>query len=317
MSAANGPKIAGYRLAAGPLSWRLCAEDGLEDWLAKFARILELEPLTEGSPEAVDSRRLMFLGQSAHGPGEQLQDILRSQWGQDLPRTGWQRLGIYPVFIWTHPQTQDVFCEVAIEEQFNLAVESMIKSCFPFYEQAVLSGGFPLHAALVSRDGRGVALAASGGTGKSTCSRRMPAPWKPLCDDTALVLPAAQNGFEAYPFATWSDYLWTRSEGTWNVASHVPLQAVFFLKQAEKDEAKPIGQGEAALYLSRSGCEILMPFLRQMGPDRARDLRRRVFDSACRLAKALPAFILEVSLEGEFWNEMERALGPPATNTRP
>lgn len=308
MTKLNDLEIFGYRLTAGPLSWRLCAEDGLGEWLDKFARILELEPLLVGSPGASAGRRIMFLGQSAHGPGEQLLDILRSKWGQSLPRTGWRRLGVYPAFIWNHPQTEDVFCEVATEEQFNLAIESMIKCCFPFYEQAVLCGGFPLHMALVSKGGKGSALAASGGTGKSTCCRRIPAPWESLCDDTALVLPAAQEAFEAHPFATWSDYLWKRSEGTWKVASHVPLEAAFFLKQSETDEAKPIGQGEAALYLSRSACEILSPFLRLMDPDRARDLRRRVFDNACRLAKTLPAFILEVRLEGEFWKEMDRVL---------
>jgi len=34
-----------------------------------------------------------------------------------------------------------------------------------------------------------------------------------------------------------------------------------------------------------------------------------VFDNACRLAKALPAFILEFSQEGEFWKEIDRVLG--------
>jgi len=310
MTTAKTEAKSGFRLAVGPLRRRLIAETGLQGWLAGFARILELEPLTEDPAAEAKDARMFFLKLESPKPGSRFQAFLRSSAAPPgVPRFGWELLSFFPLFLWMHAQAPDIFCEVFLGEEGELSVEAMIRACFPLYEHAVRAGGFPLHTALVTRDGFGVALAASGGTGKSTCARRIPAPWRPLCDDTVLVFPSDSGGYEANPFATWSDYLWKRSQGTWNAANHVPLKAVFFLKQAPKDAAQPIGQGEAAIYLSRASSEILMPFMRQLGPDRARLLRKRAFDSACVLAKSVPAFILEVSLEGEFWTEMERVLG--------
>jgi SynChlorMet cassette protein ScmC len=312
MNMTNSGKNAesGFLLTIGPLRRRLIAEAGLQDWLAGFAHILELKPLAPDAAAKAKDARMFFLKLESLKPGLRFQSFLRSSAAPPgVPRFGWDLLTFFPVFLWTHPQAPDIFCEVFLGERGELNVEAMIRTCFPIYEHAILAGGFPLHAALVTRNGSGVALTASGGTGKSTCARRIAAPWRPLCDDTVLVLPSDAGGYEAYPFATWSDYLWKRSQGTWNAASHVPLKTVFFLKQAPKDAAKSIGQGEAAIYLSRASGEILMPFMRHLGPDRARILRTRAFDSACMLAKSVPAFILDVSLEGEFWAEMERVLG--------
>jgi len=310
MTSAESEDKSGFHLALGPLRRHLIAETGLKDWLAGFARILELEPLTAGSAAEARGGRIFFLKLESPKPGVRFQEFLRSSAAPPgVPCFGWELLDFFPDFFWMHPQVPDVFCEVFLGEEGELAVEAMIRVCFPLYEHAIRAGGFPLHTALVARDGFGVALAASGGTGKSTCARRIAAPWRPLCDDTVLVFPSDFGGYEAHPFATWSDYLWKRSRGTWNAASHVPLQAVFFLKQAPKDAAQPIGQGEAAIYLSRASSEILMPFMGRLGRDRTRLLHKRAFDNACLLAKSVPAFILEVSLEGEFWTEMERVLG--------
>jgi hypothetical protein len=33
-----------------------------------------------------------------------------------------------------------------------------------------------------------------------------------------------------------------------------------------------------------------------------------LFNNACELAKAVPAYILRVSLEGRFWEEMEKVI---------
>lgn len=310
MTAPKAEAKSGFRLAVGPLRRRLIAENGLRVWLAGFARILELEPLTSGSAAEAKEARMFFLKLDSPNPGSRFQAFLQSSAAPpSVPRFGWELLSFFPVFLWMHPQAPDIFCEVFLGEQGELTVEAMIRTCFPIYEHAILARGFPLHSAVVTRDGFAVALTGSGGTGKSTCARRIAAPWRPLCDDTVLVLPSDSGGYEAYPFATWSDYLWKRSRGTWNAASHVPLKAVFFLKQAPKDAVQSIGQGEAAIYLSRASSEILMPFVRQLGPDRARLLRKRAFDSACNLAKSIPAFLLDVSLEGEFWTEMDRVLG--------
>jgi len=36
--------------------------------------------------------------------------------------------------------------------------------------------------------------------------------------------------------------------------------------------------------------------------------RRRLFENVCDLAKEIPAYKLAVSLEGNFWEEMEKVL---------
>jgi SynChlorMet cassette protein ScmC len=304
-----GPPAPAYRMKVGPLSWRVVPGPGFEDWGARFARILELVPVGPAAPVRAGERRLFISGFDMGSPGADPSAFLDTPSARGLPRTGWRLRGLFPVRFWWHPESADLIAEIATGQDHDLVMDSMVKMCFPLQEELILRGGFPLHSALVARDKRGIALAAAGGTGKSTCSRRIPRPWRALCDDTLLLLPGSGDGFEAHPFATWSDYLWKRSERTWDISSHVPLGAVFFLKQAPVDKATPIGQGEAAIYLGRSSNEVFSPFTRRLEASTARSLKARTFDNACRVAKSVPAFILEVSLEGRFWEEIERVLG--------
>ncbi len=302
-----------FRFAAGPVEWRLTAGEGLEDWLARFARVLELQPFSPSAAARFSGPRAVFLGLDPEPGREAAMRFPVSKLGADWPRSGWQGSWLNRVRLWTHPRVPDVVCEVVTRMTPESAVESMVMASFPFLRSVVEKGGLPLHTALVAREGFGVALVASAGTGKSTSSRRIPAPWRPLCDDTALILPrgpAGRKAYQAHPFATWSEYLWKRSEATWNVAGHVPLKAVFFLKQALKDKALPLGQGEAAVYLGQSANQVLRLFTQGFETQALRDFRSRVFDNACGLARAVPAFILETSLGGRFWEEVERALGP-------
>jgi len=299
---------AGFRLALGGTVWHLIGTKGTEEWLAKFARILELEPWRPTQAETREARRLFFLnGQGSSS--NSTHDFLSLAAAAGLSQEGWTSQWTNPTLMWTHPDSQDVVLEVRFLDTDELAVENMAKSCYALFLPVLTGGGLILHAALIERNGRGLALAASGGVGKSTCARRIPEPWKALCDDTCLILPDGRGGFQAHPFATWSDYLWKRSQRTWNVESHVPLQAVFFLKHAQEDNAQPLGQGESSIYLSRSGHEILSVFLRSMDQNRARFLRNRIFANACALRQTVPAYWLEVNLDGQFWKEIEKALG--------
>ena len=59
---------------------------------------------------------------------------------------------------------------------------------------------------LLALDGRGVLLCGSSGSGKSTCARRVPAPWRALADDAVLV-SAAEDGIYAQGLPTWSRLL--------------------------------------------------------------------------------------------------------------
>jgi len=202
----------------------------------------------------------------------------------------------------------DVICEMGHEESHELDIIRMSLSIYPIFEGAQETGGLPLHAALVEREGIGILLAASGNTGKSTCCRRLSTPWHARCDDEALVVLDKQRRYLAHPFPTWSNFLWRLSERTWSVEWHVPLAAIFFLEQAEIDEVVSMGQGKAAASMTQLAMQVYDPNWNNLNREEVRTLKKRLFDNACEIAKALPVFKLRVSLKGRFWEKIETVL---------
>ena len=88
----------------------------------------------------------------------------------------------------------------------------------------------------------------------------------------------------------------------------VPLRGLFFLAQDEQDWAEPVGAGKATTLLVKSAEQILAARQRGLEVEEVRRLRLRRFDNICALAKAVPCFELHVSLNGSFWEDMERVL---------
>ena len=66
--------------------------------------------------------------------------------------------------------------------------------------ESLYRGGLPFHATLLEYQGQGIILAAPGGTGKSTCSRRVPPPWRACCDDEVLVVEGPGRPLPGTPF---------------------------------------------------------------------------------------------------------------------
>ena len=103
-------------------------------------------------------------------------------------------------------------------------------------------GGFFFHAACLAVDGRGIAITAPSGVGKSTHA----ALWRELLGercriingDKPLVRRADGGGFLAYgsPFAG--------KEG-WHENTSVPLSAILFLERSERDAIVPLSPSEA------------------------------------------------------------------------
>jgi len=181
-------------------------------------------------------------------------------------------------------------------------------SLYPIYGSAISRGGMPMHAALIEREGKGVLLAARGSTGKSTCCRRVPAPWHALCDDESLIVMDDRKNYRVHPFPTWSEYYWKTSEKKWDVQEHVALSAIMFLEQAKADSIVPIGPGKAALSIYEASLQACARFIKSPCVDR--DMyKTRLFSNACEVAARVPAFILGVSLDGRFWDEIEQATG--------
>jgi SynChlorMet cassette protein ScmC len=182
----------------------------------------------------------------------------------------------------------------------------MTQSVGLLYLQAVETGALPFHGALVERDGKGFILAGSGGVGKTTCSRRLPFPWRSLCDDETLVVPLEGGGFRSHPFPTWSRLVSGQESPSWDVQHSVPLTAVFFLQQGTEDTMVRLGQGKAALYAYHVACQVSCKAWAQLEPGQETLLRQKLFHNAADLTLAVPAYVLRTSLNGRFWMEIDR-----------
>ena len=280
----------GFRLSlADGKEWVLTGHPDLLPWLDQLAAIMQLK---KGCIDGC-SRIHFSLMEEAPGPSRESECNI---WDYQSLR------------LWFHDNMLDVLCEVDNREGHDAEIMNMWQALHPLYRGGIRSRGLPFHAALIEREGKGILLAAPGGTGKSTCCRRLPQPWKALGDDEALVLPDAEGCYRVHPFPTWSDYLWRRSRKTWNIEYNIPLQAVFFLEHAESDTSEPLGEARAAVYVQGSAQEVCQKYWRIKDGEPRRAFTSSIFANACEMVKTVPAFKLGVSLEGRFWEEIERAL---------
>ena len=284
--------------------WEFVAAEGVKPWVESLASIMQLrncEP--NGYPKLVFTRKRLGVDWWRDPVSRLTRNI-----SGDLPDRGWEAHDLRSLQLWTHRDVPDVICEMGDEEDRDLDIIRMWLCLSPVYQRALESGGLPLHAALVEKNGTAVLLAAPGGTGKSTCCRRILPPWKALCDDLTLAVADTDRQYRVHPFPTWSDYLWERSGATWDVQRHLSLSAIVFLEQGTTDETIPIGKGEAAACIMESASQVCHSFWRDIALGEKRSLKEKVFDNACGLATSIPAFKLRVSLNGRFWEEMERVL---------
>jgi hypothetical protein len=185
---------------------------------------------------------------------------------------------------------------------------NLMRLSLVFAREAQAHGGVLLHGALAERDGSGVILAAPGGTGKTTASNRLFAPWRSLCDDTTLVVRDENGQYLAHPWPTWSRFQNGGPGGTWDVQKAVPLKGIFILTQAPLDRRERVGPGQAVSLLVESVAQVSLFMTMGLRKDELRALRLEWFDNLCSLARAIPAHLLHISLTGAFWQEIEPAL---------
>ncbi len=171
----------------------------------------------------------------------------------------------------------------------------------------------PQHSAeLDSRTTAGILLAGPGTVGKSTASRRLPLPWRALCDDTALVVCSPEGRYWAHPWPTWSRFynygIDPPPGGSWDVQQAVPLQAIFFLSQSPDDRVDSLSVTQATAMLMEAVHHVSRPMERHLTEAEVRALHREQMAAAEALARAVPAYRLYFSLNGAFWVEIERVL---------
>ncbi|MBF0548979.1 MAG: SynChlorMet cassette protein ScmC [Deltaproteobacteria bacterium] len=169
-------------------------------------------------------------------------------------------------------------------------------------------GVWLLHAALAEWQGQGILLAGPGGTGKSTASRRLPAPWRSWSDDAALVVPDAEQGFRVHPWPTFSDFFDGGPGGRWDVAQSLPLGAIFCLYQSGVDRAEAMLRAPAAAEIAAAIAQQSNIRDRGLNADQLRLRRLRRLDQALAIAAKIPVFHLDLSLSGAFWEVMAEAL---------
>ena len=185
---------------------------------------------------------------------------------------------------------------------------NLVRLSLVFAREAQARGGVLIHGALAERDGMGVILAAPSGTGKTTASNRLPAPWRSLCDDATLVVRDPQGNYWAHPWPTWSCFLAGGPGGTWDVQHAVPVKGIFFLAQAGEDRVVQVGPGQAVSLLLECVRQAAMFMPLGLLKEEGRALHLEWFNNLCALARVIPAHVLHISLTGAFWQEIEQAL---------
>jgi len=284
-------------------NWWITGDDDSIKSVDEFAGIMKLD---ECLPNSLP-KLIFFRSNHKHG-------IVSHELSSSNIETGWKfydhAVDNVVVHQWRHISSGDVISELK-SDILNKVDKywEMWLSLQPIYRRSVQIGGLPFHAGLAECEGRGILLAARGGTGKSTCCRRLPEHWKPLCDDQALVVLDKNNKYRVHPFPTWSDYLNERADNKWNVRYSVPLSAIFFLEQSERDEVIPIPTNKAPLFMMELSTQALEKNRLNMNDEERIELVRKIFNNAFDIAKVTPAFHLRVSLNGRFWEEIEKAIG--------
>jgi SynChlorMet cassette protein ScmC len=291
----------GYMIKlAGGLSWGLTASPSASGWLQRIAELLYLKrELCNGE------QKIIFT----------IKDNVETN-GDVFPRDailgkGWTELSLPPVLV--RNKNDDSLAIFELDKKDTEKVEPIWLMLFSFYIYGRAEGrfGLPLHAALLEKNNSGFAIIAPSGRGKSTCSRRVPAPWKSLCDDECLVVRDKAGLYYAHPFPTWSLFLGKEAEGfekRWDVQRGVPLKGIFMLEQSLRDEVVPMSEAEAAVHIYKSACQTCPRIWSYYSPEEVRASKKLLFENACMMSKSIPAFILRASLTGMFWEHMEKAI---------
>ena len=202
-----------------------------------------------------------------------------------------------------------VVCRLAVPADRETEVSQMRRIASQIAREAMSRGGLLFHGALAEYRGSGFIMAGPGTVGKSTASRRLPSPWRSLCDDMTLVVRDRRGRFWAHPWPTWSRFLYNGPGGSWAVEQAVPIRAIFFLVQSPADQVEPVNATQAAALTMESAEELARELLLEVNDeDAARTLCSEALSAAKGLAAAVPAYSLKLSLDGRFWEEIERVL---------
>jgi SynChlorMet cassette protein ScmC len=291
------------KLADGQ-EWRFVADDALA-WLCDdLARITGMRLSLSGG-----GRTVAFVKDRPWRLSDDHAGTSRGPLSIDrMPEHGWKSLNLKLLEFWSHPDTPYMIGCHRYRRDHLADLVSMQQALYPVISDEIFAGGLPAHAALIERAGQGILIAATGGTGKSTCCRRIPPPWSPLCDDESLIVAAGGNEYHVHPMPTWSEFWHGLSEKTWDVQRHLPLSAIFFLKRGAADEVTPLSRTETSIYLYNYSQDIFHKFKIHLDRETLWAFKEKMLDNASQIAGAVPGYILRATLTGRFWDEIEKVL---------
>ena len=277
--------------------WGFSATEEVYTWLKPFAEIMQLK--TDDCTDV--TRKIFFLALK--------EDNLPPN--HNKPDEFWNLYKQGSVYrIWTHDKIPETFVELNKDflKHDEIKYINMWSSLRPIYKYYINNGGGPIHAASAELNGKGILIAASGGTGKSTCSIRLPDYWNSMVDDTALVVKNKNNQYCIHPMPTWSDHLWNKSKTVANTSHSVPLSAIFFLEQSKEDSVIPLTNSSAVQKLFESNKQTWENFWEKIDLKEKQKMRTSIFNNVFEMAREIPCYTLNATLHGKFWEEIEKVL---------
>ena len=166
----------------------------------------------------------------------------------------------------------------------------------------------PCHCALVEINGKGAIIGAVGNTGKSTCAKRLPSPYKALSDDYAM-LYFDGNKITAQAMPTFSNFINGDLNYKHDCSQIAEIEAFFFLKQSDGDWTERVNGSIALHHLNNNFQDLLTVKLLIDKPENvAENLRVKLFELAQEAIESRPTYMLNSTLHGDFWNKMADVL---------
>jgi SynChlorMet cassette protein ScmC len=286
--------------------WAFEAAGAAAGWLEGFACAMGLAP-----GEGKAGRRIRFEAMPRK-TGEFFGPCLR-RYSRSLPAREWKFREFQDLVLFEHPSVREVICELDPGVDEPARIDQMRRAMLPLYTDSLLTGGLPVHGALVELGGAGVILAGRSGEGKSTACRRLEAPWRVLGDDFCLVIPCASGGFRAHPLPTWSALSEGGESGICRSGSSVPLRAVFFLEQSSEDECLGLKRSTTAISMAASAIEVFRSIDFEFPRREEEEVKKALYSNAASLALEIPSHLLRLSLTDRFWVKIEEVLGQVET----
>lgn len=281
------------------VTWNFCISPDLIEWGREFSRILGIRETRQEYEHTI-----FFCAQ-------------KKAYEKNLFSTGDNKkilhFSFFGMDILHDPSTTRYLCILTFpqrEEERVVKYLQMISALFPVYKVTMDRGGMLLHGALLTHpDMGGVAILAPGGTGKSTCARRVPNPWSSYCDDLMLVVRTSPSSYRAHPLPTWSNFLFNRDLPlTYPIEDSTELEGLFFLQKSDKDTTIPLKKADAAQWIYDSSLQVVTWFLRDLASQDQIRSKSLIFSNAGEMAKKIPSAILEAQHDGSFWKAIAMSL---------